>query len=55
MGCQDEMVEMGSQGGMEKGETLVCRDYLAHVYKLSIYASQHHRDVYMLAINSYSV
>ena len=37
MGCQDEMVEMDYQGRMEKGETLVCRDYLAHkVYKFSI-------------------
>ena len=37
MGCQDVTVEMDSQGGMEKGETLVYRDYLAHkVHKLSI-------------------
>ena len=32
MGCQDEMVEMESQGDRERGErgeTLVCRDHLA--------------------------
>ena len=34
MGCQDEMVEMESQGNRERGETLVCRDHLDHkVYK----------------------
>ena len=28
MGCQDEMVEMESQGDRERGETLVCRDHV---------------------------
>ena len=37
MGCQDEMVEMDSQGEKERGETLVCRDHLVHkVGKFSI-------------------
>ena len=30
MGCQDETVEMESQGEKERGETLVCRDHMAH-------------------------
>ena len=30
MECQDEMVEMESQEAKGRGETLVCRDYLAH-------------------------
>ena len=29
MECQDEMVEMESQGDEGRGETLVCRDHLA--------------------------
>ena len=34
MDCKDEMVEMEPQGNRERGETLVCRDHLAHkVYK----------------------
>ena len=34
MGCQDETVEMESQGNRERGEPLVCRDHLDHkVYK----------------------
>ena len=30
MGCQDEMVEMEPQEDKGRGETLVCRDHLAH-------------------------
>ena len=30
MECQDEMVEMESQEAKGRGETLVCRDHLAH-------------------------
>ena len=29
-GCQDKTAEMESQGEKERGETLVCRDHLAH-------------------------
>ena len=36
MGCQVVTVEMESQETKEKGETLVCGDYLDHkVYKLT--------------------
>ena len=30
MGCQDEMVEMEPQEEKGRGETLVCKDHLAH-------------------------
>ena len=36
MECQDEMVEMESQEAKGRGETLVCKDHLAHeVYTLT--------------------
>ena len=36
MDCKDEMVEMESQEAKGRGETLVCRDYLAFkVHKLT--------------------
>ena len=32
MCCQDKIIQMEPKGDRERGESLVCRDHLAHIF-----------------------